>query len=171
MFLALRHQNCLNKCFNDPTSPFELCYTNRTAFGVVAKKEIKSKQYLNKYLTGSVQPQFKNKKWFSQTYINEEYLPIVGSISFINHGCTKHSNVEVEWVDVYTCRISFMKKIKKGEELLYTYPEENTYCNQTSFDCIRCQEMKDKKRELAHIRKSQRIISNDLSKKRKTTNR
>ena len=151
-------------------SPFKLCYSNPTAFGVTANKDITSNQYLTTYLTGSVQPHFQNKQWFSQKSTNEGNLPIVGSISFINHGCPVHSNVKVQWVDQYNCHIIFVKKIKKGEELLYNYPKENRYCYQTSskFICIRCQESVQKSERIKRkIQTSERNKCNDSSKKTK----
>ena len=100
-------------------------------------------------------------------------LPIVGSLSFINHGCEIHSNVEVQWVDHNKCHISFVKRIKKGEELLYQYPKQNRYCYQTSskFKCIRCQEKEDMERQIKSIRKSQRIKESRKKRKIQTSER
>ena len=132
-----RHLQDLQQCFDLPKSPFELCYHNQLAFGVIAKKRITNNKILHKYLKGFLQWGLKQKQWFSQRRDkNGEETPLVGTISFINHGCNNHSNVELKWVDEEKCHVSLVNRIEKGEEILLEYPKNY------SFRCMKCNKRK-----------------------------
>ena len=128
-----------------------MCYNNEVGFGVIAKKNISNKNNLHKYLKGFLQWGLKQKQWFSQRIDkNGEEIPLVGTISFINHGCNNHSNVELKWVDEEKCHVSLLRNIEKGEEILCSYPKNYT------FRCMKCKQQIKRKRAQAQRSKKKR---------------
>ena len=116
-----------------------MCYSNEVGFGVIAKRRITDSRNLHKYLKGCLQLGLKQKEWFSQRRDkNGEEIPLVGTVSFINHGCNNHSNVEIKWIDKEKCHVSLVNNIEKGEEILYSYP------NNYSFRCMKCKKRRHK---------------------------
>ena len=120
-------------------------HSTPVGYGVIAKNDITSSNIVQKYLKGFVQSDLKQKQWFSQiTDKNGVKKPLVGTISFINHGCEEHSNVKLQWVGKESCHVVLLNNVLKGEEVLCLSP------NKYGFICFKCKEtdkLNNKKRQ------------------------
>ena len=173
-----RHLKKLRLCFNSADSPFELRYTDQFGFGVYAKRDITSKDDL-KLIRGLAQINLEDKVWFSQVETkSEKYdLPLVGSVNFTNHGCERHSTINIIETDrkkyffgcdLFECekkekdKIITVKvtKINEGDEILWPYG----FTGRDKMKCVACvmEEQEDRK-----IDYGVRVIKTKNSKRKK----